>query len=272
MMSEPARKSMAPELEMIQKLAFSTFGLDLRSGKEELITARIGKVMRKQNLGSIKDYYNYVISDRSGNALSEMIDALTTNFTSFFRETAHFDLLKKTIIPAARGNKIRIWSAACSTGEEPYSIAFCLHDAGFTTESAEVIGTDISQKVLSEASAAIYKDEDLKQMPVEDRRRYFLAGVGAKAGYFKVKPQILHMVHFGPQNLIEPLKVQGLFDVIFCRNVMIYFNKATQQEVVSRLQTKLKPGGYLLIGHSESLNAVQHSLKYISPATYRSVL
>jgi chemotaxis protein methyltransferase CheR len=255
---------------MIQKLAFSTFGLDLRSGKEELITARIGKVMRKQNLGSFKDYYDYVVADRSGAALSEMIDALTTNYTSFFREIAHFELLRKTILPMKRKDKLRIWSAACSTGEEPYSIAFCLQDAGLTGAS-EVIATDISQKVLIEARAAIYKGDDLENIPLEDRRRYFLAGVGAKAGWYKVKPDISRMVQFAPQNLIEPLKVNGAFDVIFCRNVMIYFNKATQQEVVRSLQQRLKPGGYLLIGHSETLNGVQHSLKYVSPAVYRSV-
>lgn len=270
MMSDSARRSVAPELERIQKLALSTFGLDLRSGKEELIMARIGKVMRKQNLASFSDYYDYVMSDPSGTALAEMIDALTTNFTSFFRESAHFDLLKKTILPALKKDHVRIWSAACSTGEEPYSISFCLHDAGFTPGSAEVLATDISQKVLREASAGIYKLEDLKTMSLDLRQRYFLAGVGTKAGWFKVKPEIRRLVNFAAQNLIGPLSVKGPFDVIFCRNVMIYFNKATQQEVIHGLQQKLAPGGYLLIGHSETLNNVQHSLRYVSPAVYRS--
>ena len=264
------RKSAALEIEMIQKLAFSAFGLDLRSGKEELITARIGKVMRKQSLATFGDYYNYVVADRSGVALAEMIDALTTNYTSFFRENAHFELLRNVIIPARKSN-IRIWSSACSSGEEPYSIAFCLQEAGFDTGSAEVIATDVSQKVLSEASAAIYKGDDLRALSPEDRRRYFLVGVGTNSGKFKVKPEIRRMVHFAPQNLIKPLNIDGNFDVIFCRNVMIYFNKQTQQEVVRRLQHKLKPGGYLLIGHSETLNGVGHALQYVSPAVYRSV-
>jgi chemotaxis protein methyltransferase CheR len=268
--SEAVRRRLAPELEMIQKLAFSTFGLDLRSGKEELIMARIGKVMRKQNLGSFKEYYTYVVADRSGTALTEMIDALTTNYTSFFRENAHFELLNKTILPSLKKDNVKIWSAACSSGEEPYTIAFCLYDAGFNPGSAQVLATDISQKVLIEAKAAIYKQEDLKSMPVEQRQRYFLAGVGEKAGWFKVKPGIRSFVHFSTQNLIDPLNIKGPFDVIFCRNVMIYFNKATQQEVIRSLQQKLAPGGYLLIGHSETLNGVQHCLQYVSPAVYRS--
>jgi chemotaxis protein methyltransferase CheR len=255
---------------MIQQLAFSTFGLDLRSGKEELITARISKVMRKQSLATLSDYYNYVIADSSGVALAEMIDALTTNYTSFFRENAHFELLRNVIIPA-RTNNIRIWSSACSSGEEPYSIAFCLRDAGLDTGSAEVIASDISRKVLSEATAAVYKGDDLLVISQEDRRRYFLAGVGENSGRFKVKPEIRRMVHFVLQNLIEPLNIKGHFDVIFCRNVMIYFNKQTQQQVVRSLQHKLKPGGYLLIGHSETLNGVGHALQYVSPAVYRSV-
>lgn len=270
MMTDSARRSVAPELEKIQKLALSTFGLDLRSGKEELIMARIGKVMRKQNLASFSDYYEYVIADRTGTALAEMIDALTTNFTSFFRENAHFELLRKTVLPALKKDRVRIWSAAYSTGEEPYSIAFCLHDAGFAPGSAEVLATDISQKVLREASKGIYKLEDLKSMPPDQRQRYFLAGVGTKEGWFKVKPDICRLVHFAAQNLIGPLSVNGPFDVIFCRNVMIYFNKATQQEVIRSLQQKLTPGGYLLIGHSETLNNVQHSLRYVSPAVYRA--
>lgn len=263
------QRKTAHEIEMIQKLALSSCGLDLRSGKEELITARVGKVMRKRNIPTMKDYYDYVVADRSGLALAEMIDALTTNYTSFFREKAHFDLLRTVIIPAFNRDNIRIWSAACSTGEEPYSIAFSIHDSGRNIRSAEVIATDVSQQVLKKASNGIYKEDDLKGISLEDRRRYFLAGVGVNKGLFKIKPEIRHLVHYSIQNLIEPLTVQGVFDVIFCRNVMIYFNKQTQQEVVSALSQRLKPGGYLLIGHSETLNGVKHPLQYVSPAVYR---
>jgi chemotaxis protein methyltransferase CheR len=261
---------MIPELDRIRQLAFSTFGLDLRPGKEELIMARIGKVMRRQKLGSFKEYYDYVTSDRSGNALSEMVDALTTNYTSFFRENSHFELLRKTIVPAAKGKKIRIWSAACSTGEEPYSIAFCLADAGLNSNTAEVLATDISGQVLKKASAAIFSDEDLKTLSPEEKRRYFLEGVGSKAGFYKVKPVAAQMVKFQRQNLLEPFDALGLFDVVFCRNVMIYFNNATKQGLVQNLEKRLKPGGYFLVGHSETLNSVQHGLRYISPAVYRS--
>jgi chemotaxis protein methyltransferase CheR len=260
-----------PELQKIQQLAYSTFGLDLRSGKEELIMARIGKVMRKNKLATFKEYVEYVTADRSGAAVSEMIDALTTNFTSFFRENVHFEMLRHKVLPGLKQNSVRIWSAACSSGEEPYSIAFTLFDSGFAAGQTEIIATDISQKVLAEAAAGMYNNEDLKSMPVEQRRRYFLAGVGERAGWFKVRPEIRKMVQFAEQNLIEQLEIRGPFDVIFCRNVMIYFNKTTQQAVVSGLEKKLAPGGYLMIGHSETLNNVQHSLKYICPAVYRAV-
>jgi chemotaxis protein methyltransferase CheR len=269
-MNDVLRKKSVPELEMIQNLAFSSFGLDLRSGKEELITARISKVMRKQNISTVREYYNYLMADGSGAALTEMIDALTTNYTSFFREDAHFKLLRKEILSAAGMKNIRIWSAGCSTGEEPYSIAFCAHDAGRTPTSTEVVATDISMRVLRKAGAAIYKDSELKGIPVEDRRRYFLAGVKTNEGWFKVKSEIRRFVQFSPQNLIQPLEVKGSFDVIFCRNVMIYFNNETRQEVVRRIERKINPGGYLLIGHSETLNGVKHSLRYISPSVYRS--
>jgi chemotaxis protein methyltransferase CheR len=226
--------------------------------------------MRKQKLLSYREYYDYVTADRSGAALAEMVDALTTNYTSFFRESAHFELLRKTILPATKGRKIRIWSAACSTGEEPYSIAFCLQDAERDARSAEVVATDISGEVLSKASTSVYKADDLKMMSVEQRRRYFLEGVGSNVGMFKVKPEIRRLLTFKRHNLLEPFSAEQAFDVIFCRNVMIYFNKATQQEVVQNLEQRLKPGGYLLIGHSETLNSVNHQLRYLHPAVYRS--
>jgi len=262
----------SPEIHKIQQLAFTSFGLDLRSGKEELIRARLGKLMRRHNLASVKDYYTFVTADNSGEALAEMIDALTTNYTGFFRESAHFDLLRTTILPQMKDKKIRIWSAACSSGEEPYSIAFSLRDAGFTPDSAQVIATDISNRVLHKARMAVYQEEDLNAFSDQLRQRYFLRGSGARAGWFKVKPEFCDFVQFENQNLIQPIQVRGTFDVIFCRNVMIYFSRETQQKVISNLQKKLNRGGYLMIGHSETLSNIQHSLKYISPAVYRSVL
>jgi chemotaxis protein methyltransferase CheR len=271
MISASTKPSPKAGIAQIQELALSHFGLDLRSGKEELITARIGTVMRRQNLASFKDYYEYVIADSSGAALTEMVDALTTNFTSFFRESAHFDLLRKRILPALKGTSLRIWSAGCSSGEEPYTVGFHLHDAGLDSRSAEIVATDISGKVLKKASAGVYSEDDLKEVPADAKKRYFLEGIGSKKGLYRVKPEIREMVQFKRHNLLQPFATEKPFDVIFCRNVMIYFNKVTQRTVLGHLTQRLKSGGYLLIGHSESLNGLDKQLKYVCPAVYQSV-
>lgn len=265
-----AKTNMPAGMQQIQELALTHCGIDLRTGKEQLITARIGAVMRRQKIGSFKEYYDYVVADRSGAALTEMVDALTTNFTSFFRENVHFELLRKTILPGIKTRPVRVWSAACSSGEEPYSIAIHLREAGLDTNTAEVVATDISETVLRKASAGIYSDEDLKEVSADRRRRFFMEGVGAKAGFYRVKPEVRSLVQFKRHNLMESFGSEKLFDVIFCRNVMIYFNKVTQRTVLEFLRQKLKPGGYLLIGHSESLNGVDKNLKYVCPASYRS--
>ncbi len=257
------------DVKRIQELALSTFGLDVRAGKEEMITARLAKVMRERQLYSFKEYYNYVVSDRSGSAVAEMVDALTTNYTSFFREPDHFELLNSAILQTKNPRPIRIWSAACSSGEEPYTIAFCCLDSGRNDRTAEIVATDISNKVLEKASLGVYRDDQLASLPSERRRRYFLVGAGAHAGWFKVRPEIRNMISFTEQNLIQPLRVQGAFDAIFLRNVLIYFNKATQQHVVQQIIDRLGPNGHLFIGHAETLNGLRHGLHYVRPAVYR---
>jgi len=271
MISASSKQDAKDGIAQIQELILSHCGLDLRTGKEELISARIGTVMRQRNLPSLKHYYEYVMADTSGAALTEMVDVLTTNITSFFRESAHFDLLRKTIIPAAKGKSLRIWSAGCSSGEEPYTIGFHLHDAGMDSKSAEIIATDISDKVLKKASAGVYSEDQLKEVPADARRRYFMEGIGAKKGLYRVRPEIMQMVKFRSHNLMQPFATEKPFDVIFCRNVMIYFNKVTQRAVLGHLTQRLKSGGYLFIGHSESLNGLDKHLKYVCPAVYQSV-
>lgn len=256
------------DLKQIQQLALTTFGLDVRAGKEEMISARLAKVMRQRQLGSFKEYYHYVVSDRTGSAVAEMVDALTTNFTSFFREPDHFEVLNSAVLQT-KNPRLRIWSAACSSGEEPYTIAFCCHDRGRNERTAEIVATDISNKVLEKASLGVYRGDQLSTLPNDRRRRYFLAGAGANAGLFKVRPEIRSMISFTEQNLIQPLRVPGTFEAIFLRNVLIYFNKATQQHVVEQIIDKLGPNGYLFIGHAETLNGLRHGLRYERPAVYR---
>jgi chemotaxis protein methyltransferase CheR len=261
----------AREFDQFRRLAYEQFGLDLRDGKETLVSARLGKKIRELNFRSFQEYYRHVLEDRTGEALIALIDALTTNHTSFFREPAHFDFLGQTILPRLRDReRISIWSAACSTGEEPYSIAFCLlENLGEASLSrVHILATDISTKVLANAQRGAYPAERFEGVPKQQLRRYLLRGEGRWADWYRVKPEVRAAVEFRRLNLMERFSHLGPFSVIFCRNVMIYFDKPTQQDLVNRLAGCLEPGGHLLIGHSESLNGVEHQLKYIRPAIY----
>jgi chemotaxis protein methyltransferase CheR len=259
------------EFDRFRKLAYETAGIDLKNGKEHLVSARLGRKIRELNLGSYDKYYRHVVEDRTGEALTSLIDALTTNHTHFFREPAHFLYLRKHVLPRLRPRpRIEIWSAACSSGEEPYTLAFCLKDElGPAASKVRILATDISTKVLALAKKAVYPAERFMSTPPEELRRHMLRnGSGAQASY-QVKPEIREMVEFRRANLMENLSQFGTFPVIFCRNVMIYFDKPTQEGVVRRLTERLEPGGYLFIGHAESLGRIEHSLQYVQPAVYR---
>jgi chemotaxis protein methyltransferase CheR len=228
--------------------------------------------MRELSLNSFQSYYKHVIEDRTGAALAAMIDALTTNHTSFFRESDHFDFLRKFVVPALKSrSSINIWSAACSTGEEPYSIAFSLYDELDAHEFSKIriLGADISTRVLHTAQAGVYPSERVMGMPPEQLRRYFLKGEGKRQDWYLVKKQFRTAVSFLRLNLMEDFSHLGRFPVIFCRNVMIYFDRETQQGLVNRLAAQLEPGGYLFIGHAESLGAIDQPLEYVQPALYR---
>jgi chemotaxis protein methyltransferase CheR len=261
------------EFEHVATLAKQKFGLDLRRGKESLVCARLGKKMREANCSSFKEYFRHVTEDTSGTALINLIDALTTNHTSFLREPQHFEFLVSVIGPklAAR-EKFDLWSAACSTGEEPYTIAFhVLEEARkrSMTPQVRIVASDISTKVLSAAQTAIYPEERIQTLPEEWKRRYLLRGVDSRAGSFRVKQDVIQMVEFRRVNLIEPVKMDRKFALVFCRNVMIYFDKQTQAKVVANITEHLEPGGYLFVGHAESLTGISHSLEYVKPAIYR---
>ena len=260
------------EFRQISELAYERFGLDLKRGKEALVAARLGKRLRQRGFQSFRDYYRHVVSDSTGEALIELIDSLTTNHTSFLRERAHFDVLAQVASQdLSKLRSLEIWSAACSTGEEPYSIAMCL-DAALNRAGSpgfRILATDISTRVLGLARRAIYPAERFEEVPEPWRRRYLLRGQGECNGFCKIKPEIARTVEFQRLNLIEPFPETRPFHVIFCRNVMMYFDKPTQQDIVQRLSQRLELGGYLFVGHSESLTGVEHELCYVRPAVYR---
>lgn len=260
------------EFDQFRKLAYEKAGIDLRSGKEQLVSARLGRRMRALGIRSYKEYYRHVQEDKSGEALIAMIDALTTNHTSFFREIAHFEFLRKTILPGIRRrNQISIWCAASSTGEEPYSIAFSvLDELGLEAlPRLQITATDISTRVLGVAKRGAYPADRFRDFPPEQLRNYLLRGEGQWNSWYLVKKEIRAAVAFNRLNLMDDFTHASAFPVIFCRNVMIYFDRPTQEGVIRRMTHFLEPGGYLLIGHAESLNGVNHSLQYIRPAVYR---
>jgi chemotaxis protein methyltransferase CheR len=258
------------EFGQVRRLAYEWFGLDLKPGKEALVAARLGKRLREEGLSSYTEYLEMIQRDPSGQRRVELIDALTTNFTSFWRESAHFEFLRQRLASGRPpGRPPAVWSAACSTGEEPYTIILCLLAAGFEPARVQVRASDISTRALAQARSGVYPEARVEPLPQDWRRRYFVRGVGASAGFVKVRPEVQQCLQLERRNLLEPFGGVGSFDAIFCRNVMIYFDRPTQSSLVGRLAERLLPGGYLFLGHSEGLLGMDHGLKAVAPATYR---
>jgi chemotaxis protein methyltransferase CheR len=251
---------------------------DTGDSKRELVSARLGKRLRATGLSSYGDYCQKLQKDPQSGELYHLIDAISTNHTFFFREVNHFNFLNQTILPefAARklgnSNSLRVWSCACSTGEEPYSVGISLQEF-FERQPGldwQIQCSDISTRVLDFAAKGIYDKERLKNVRPEWLRKYFQKGERQMDGYFRVRPELASKIKYQRVNLFAPsYPWNEKFHVIFCRNVMIYFDRQTQQELVGRLASHLLPGGYLLIGHAESLAGVQHPYQSIKPAIYQ---
>ena len=256
------------EFEQIRRLAHSSFGLDLKPGKEELVAARLGRLVRKGGFRSFHDYYQHIVDDRSGDALASMIDALTTNHTSFVREPDHFEFLRREVLPKlANRNLVEIWSAACSTGEEVWTIASVMNDV-LGPRRGQVVASDISTRALRFAEAGIYPGDRCAGLPAAWLTRYFEPADRLGSAY-RVSAAMRGQATFRRINLVGPYAWSRQFPAIFCRNVMIYFDSPTQETVVRRLSEWIEPGGYLFVGHAESLTRIHHSLEYVQPAVYR---
>lgn len=277
-MPEPLLKD--SEFQQFSKFVYDTCGINLHEGKKELVKARIGKILRQRNFPSFRAYYDYVVHDKSGNELPLLLDAVSTNLTYFFRESQHFDFLRKKALPeivkrkmSSRNSTISLWSAGCSSGEEAYSVAMTISEILRQEEKwqVKILATDISTKVLESASTGIYEEKKIDSIPYELKRRYFQKGGNTWAGYFRVKQELRKNITFQRLNLGEEFQFTVPFDVIFCRNVMIYFDKATRETLVGKLFRNLCDGGYLFIGHAESLSGIKHHLKYMQPSIYRKI-
>ena len=264
---------LSPKLfEAVQSYAYRIAGIELQDGKQEMVAGRLWKRAKALGYESAGAYFDAVQRDRSGELELDVIDALTTNYTSFFREPAHFDFLKSKILPQLRSRPLfTIWTAASSSGEEPYSIAVTLIEAlgEAAFRQAKVKASDISTTVLKRAEAGVYAEERFGGLEAGWRSRYLLRGKGEQAGNFRFRAEVRGMIRFSRINLMECLPADGPFPLIFLRNIMIYFDRPTQERVVTAMAAKLEPGGYLFIGHSESLTGLRHSLEHVQVAVYK---
>jgi len=264
------------EFALFSSLIYEKVGIYLKPEKKELLNARLSKRMRALGVRNFKDYYELVVADRSGSELVLLIDAVSTNFTSFFREKAHFDFLVEKVLPelSTRASEgVKLWSAACSSGEEPYTLAMVLEEyfrsRGSGSSGFNIQATDISTKVLATADKGVYPEERVRTVPPEMLKRYFQKGVGRSSGYVKVKDPLKQHVEFRRLNLMEDFPWKNGFEIIFCRNVMIYFDRDTQERLVKKFYDSLVPGGYLFIGHSESISRLDHGFKQVAATAYR---
>ena len=244
-------------------------GINLSEQKKALIVGRLAARLRHHGLESYGQYFNLLQSGAQPAELQVAVDLLTTNETHFFREPKHFDFLREKILPGhPAGRAFRVWSAASSTGEEPYSIAMTLADS-LGEAPWEIVASDLSSRVLARAQTGHYPIARAKTIPRNYLQRYCLKGVGSQEGTFLVEPKLRGRLRFMQVNLVSPLPQLREFDVIFLRNVMIYFDLATKHEVVARMLPHLARGGYIIVGHSESLNGVSDALASIQPSIYR---
>jgi chemotaxis protein methyltransferase CheR len=258
------------EFGQFQRFILEAAGITLTDAKKTLVSSRLAKRLHACQVKSYGEYYRLLTSGESPLELQTAVDLLTTNETYFFREPKHFQFLKKAITGGTLGGapSLRVWSAAASTGEEAYSVAMALED-GLRGRPWAVVGSDISARVLERARAGHYSMERISHFPPDYLQRFCLKGRDAQEGTLLVQRALRKKVRFLQVNLNEPLPHLGVFDVIFLRNVLIYFSLETKRKVVTRVLNLLKPAGYLLIGHSESLIEVTDAVELLAPAIYR---
>ncbi|UUY10317.1 protein-glutamate O-methyltransferase CheR [Pseudomonas sp. J452] len=259
------------EFRLLQQLFYDRVGIQLPPVKKPLICGRLSKRLSALRMHSYKQYYQHLISSQGSAELEVAIDLITTHETYFFREPKHFDFLQQKILPAlAAQPDFRVWSAASSTGEEAYTLAMLL-DSGRPHRPWSVVATDVSQQVLADARRGLYVMARGDKIPPHYLKRYCLRGRDRYEGYFLVEPALRERVEFRPGNLTKSAPELGLFDLILLRNVLIYFDVPTKHQVLKNVVDRLKPGGFLMVGHSEALHDTQQPLELVSSSIYRKV-
>ena len=263
----------------LSRIIYDEAGIKLGEHKKLMLASRLNKRLKALGIRKYSDYYDFISnSGDNRDELQRMIDVVSTNKTDFFREDAHFDFLVKETFPALKklrrhgeDGEINIWSAGCSSGEEPYTIALlCAEYCGGCKGRFRVFATDISNRVLEMARQAVYPDSALECVPAALKKKYFMMGKGNKTGYHKIVPELRERVIIKRQNLInDDFKSMPKMDIIFCRNVVIYFDRETQVKLHKKLLDQIYPGGYFFIGHSETLLNANENVERIAPTIYR---
>ena len=259
------------QFKKISRLVYSIAGIDMASGKQALVKSRLMKRLRGLEMHNFDDYLNFLESPQGKSERGLMVDALTTNKTSFFRENAHFTYMAEKILPVLQKKRIRLWCAACSSGEEPYTMSIVLNEnmPNISSHDIRILATDISYNMLTKARRAVYNTSRVNGLPSSILRKYFNQVSDNGRPVYQVKKTIRRVVHFAWLNLMAPWPMKGPLDIIFCRNVMIYFDNKTKQRLIDRFWDILAPGGYLFVGHSEGLSGISHRFESVRPAAYR---
>jgi len=277
-MESPLEPVLTPEAyRYVVDLVCQHSRIRLGEDKQALLANRLRHRLKELAISSYKNYCQLLDSVAGPEEIEHLVDLITTNHTKFFREPEHFSFLAKKALPALlprhlkEGTPLKVWSAACSSGEEPYTLAIALSEAmrAYPSVPWEIFASDISRRMLDRAQQGIYRMEAVEPVPPDLLKRYFQEGVGARSGFCRVKAEVRSRVMFHRINLFQPeYPVPLHFQVIFCRNVMIYFDAASRATLVHRLSQHLAHGGYLIVGHSESLFGIRHSLESIQQGVY----
>ncbi len=268
-------KLTVPQFKRLGQFIHKNYGIQMPDSKKVLLEGRLQKRLKKNNFSSFAEYIEYLFSEKGqASELQFFIDAVSTNKTDFYREPHHFEFLRDTFLPQfiRQSSHLKLWSAAASSGEEPYTIAIELNEfkekhRGF---SYEMLGTDISNEILQKASKGIYEEKRVEIIPLHIKRKYFLRSKNREKRTVKVSRQLKQNLTYRTLNLTMPLVgIPNDFDLVFCRNVLIYFNRAVQEKVINAICKKLKPGGYLFLGHSESTTGIVAPVTQVAPTIYQ---
>ncbi|MFN0316274.1 MAG: CheR family methyltransferase [Burkholderiales bacterium] len=261
------------DFEKVRRLIYDRVGISLTAVKRDMVYSRLARRLRALGMHRFKDYLAHLEGAHDPTEWEAFTNALTTNLTSFFREAHHFEILREHMDTLRGRGDLSIWCSAASTGEEPYSLAITMADLyKSVAPPVSITATDVDTQVLKKAQAGIYTMERIERLPAEQTRRYFLKGEGDKSGFVRVRPELQRLIEFGQLNLLDThYWVNGPFDAIFCRNVLIYFDKPTQAAILRKMEPLLKPRGLLFVGHSESLFHVADIFKLRGKTVYERV-